>query len=164
MKKLIAILSGLLGVFLFVTLVHAAQPDNKGFDEFGYNYQARLFSGSADGVDRLLDGKVWGDPTYANDHLVMKWSKAWNDAKFDGKAWTCDAWEDNEWSGMTKDGSQEVWHYKISWVGPELDASPCWRDGGYPVWGSFEVFFSHGSIDNVHEWEVHALPSGYGSY
>jgi hypothetical protein len=31
--------------------------------------------GKADGVDRVLDGKVWGDPTYANDWLVMKWSK-----------------------------------------------------------------------------------------
>jgi hypothetical protein len=51
-----------------------------GFDEFGYNYKARVFVGKADGVDRVLDGKVWGDPAYANDHLVMKWSKAWDDA------------------------------------------------------------------------------------
>lgn len=43
-----------------------------GFDEFGYNYQARVFVGKADGVDRILDGKVWGDSTYANDWLVMK--------------------------------------------------------------------------------------------
>jgi len=38
------------------------KPDETGFDEFGYNYQARLFSGLADGVDRVLDGKVWGEP------------------------------------------------------------------------------------------------------
>lgn len=30
---------------------------------------------------------VWGDPTYANDHLVMKWSKAWDDARFHGEPW-----------------------------------------------------------------------------
>jgi len=29
-----------------------------GFDEFGYNYQARVFVGKADGVDRNLDGTV----------------------------------------------------------------------------------------------------------
>src|SRR5450756_990472 len=51
----------------------------KGFDEFGYNDAARVFVGLADGVDRKLDGLVWGDPTYAKDHLVMKWNKAWDD-------------------------------------------------------------------------------------
>ena len=49
-----------------------------GFDQFGYNHTARVFSGPADGVDRVLDGKVWGDTTYANDHLVMKWNAAWD--------------------------------------------------------------------------------------
>ncbi len=72
-------------------LVQAAAkttPDksNQGFDEFGYNYTARIFVGPADGVDRNLDGKVWGDPTYANDRLKMVWSKAWDDAKFNGSA------------------------------------------------------------------------------
>ena len=46
-----------------------------GFDQFGYNYQAMVFVGPADGIDKVLDGKVWGDSTYANDRLVMKWSK-----------------------------------------------------------------------------------------
>ena len=85
-----------------------------GFDQFGYNYQARLFVGPADGVDRNLDGTVWGDPTYANDHLVMKWSSAWDAARFDGAAWTCDAWEDNEWNGMVPGSSGETWHYRLS--------------------------------------------------
>src|SRR3989304_5078336 len=66
-----------------------------GFDQFGYNYKARIFVGPADGVDRVLDGKVWGDPTYANDYLVMKWSKGWDNARFKGASWTPDAWEDN---------------------------------------------------------------------
>jgi hypothetical protein len=61
--------------------------------------KARVFVGKADGVDRALDGTVWGDSTYANDHLVMKWSKAWDDARFYGAPWTPDAWLDNEWNG-----------------------------------------------------------------
>lgn len=132
-----------------------------GFDQYGYNYQARIFVGAADGVDRNLDGTVWGDPTYANDHLVMKWSRAWDDARFNGAAWTCNAWEDNEWNGQVPGGSGEVWHYKIVWVGPELEDSPCWHDGGYPIWGQFEVIFSQGNIDG-HSWEAHAR-AGYGN-
>lgn len=135
-----------------------------GFDEFGYNYQARIFVGKADGVDRILDGKVWGDPTYANDHLVMKWSQAWDDARYNGHPWTCDAWIDNQWNGQVSNGSGEVWHYKIVWVGPELEQSPCWREGGYPIWQQFEVIFSHGTVANQHFWDVHARAPGYGGF
>lgn len=134
-----------------------------GFDQFGYNYQARVFVGPADGVDKVLDGKVWGDPTYANDHLVMKWSKGWDDARFNGTPWTADAWEDNEWNGMVPGGSSETWHYKIIWVGPQLQNSPYWREGGYAIWGQFEVIMSQGSVDGEHIWETHATPTGYGN-
>lgn len=134
-----------------------------GFDQFGYNYKARLFNGKADGVDKNLDGAVWGDPTYANDRLVMKWSKGWDDARFNGADWTPDAWEDNEWNGKVPGGSGEVWHYKIIWVGPELEESQYWREGGYPIWGQFEVIFSQGSVANEHFWETHANPAGYAS-
>lgn len=143
-----------------------------GFDQFGYNYQARLFSGKADGVDRRLDGKVWGDSTYANDHLVMKWSKAWDDARFHNAPWTPDAWEDNEWNGMTPNGSKQLWHYKIIWVGSALENSPYWRAGGYPIWGQFEVIMDQG-VDKANDFcnanngghQICALasPNGYGA-
>jgi len=113
MKKIISLIA------IAIIFAVASQSLAAGFDEFGYNYKARIFVGKADGVDRVLDGKVWGDPTYANDHLVMKWSKAWDDARFHDAPWTCDAWEDNEWNGAVPGGSGEVWHYKIIWVGPE---------------------------------------------
>jgi hypothetical protein len=151
---------GLLIVLVLVAvpaIVYAAG----GFDEFGYNYQARIFVGPADGVDRVLDGAVWGDPTYANDRLKMTWSQAWDDARFNGAPWTCDAWEDNQWNGKVPDGSGETWHYRIVWVGPELEESACWQEGGYPIWGQFEVILSHGTLpDNVHIWDAHALPTG----
>jgi hypothetical protein len=134
-----------------------------GFDEFGYNYNARIFVGPADGVDRNLDGTFWGDPDYANDRLNMKWSKAWDTARFQGGEWTADAWCTNHWNGKVNGGSGEMWHYKIIWVGPELQASALWREGGYPIWGQFEVIFSQGSVGSVHFWETHANPTGLGS-
>jgi hypothetical protein len=136
-----------------------------GFDEFGYNYQARIFVGKADGVDRALDGKVNGDPTYANDWLVMKWSKAWDDARFHGAPWTPDAWLDNEWNGAVPGGSGEVWHYKIKWVGTCEDYTP-FPDGGYCIWGQFEVLMDQGIDPNIgpgHSWFAHAIPTGYGA-
>src|SRR3989344_1465620 len=90
-----------------------------GFDQFGYNEKARVFTGPADGVDRNLDGTVWGDSTYAKDKLVMKWTAGRDRGKADG--WSNppynDAWLDNEWNGMNG-GSASVWHYKIKWVEP----------------------------------------------
>ena len=159
------------GLFVFALLVVPVLAAG-GFDQFGYNYQARLFSGKADGVDRVLDGAVWGDPTYANDRLVMKWSKAWDDAVFgpdgirengDELPWTPDAWENNEWNGAVKGGSGEVWHYKIIWVGPDLENSLYWREGGYAIWGQFEVIMDQGTvIGEGHTWNAHAIPCGYG--
>jgi len=163
MKKIVILsLSLVLLLGMAATPVLAAKPADKGFDEFGYNYNARIFVGPADGVDRSLDGKVWGDPTYANDRLVMKWSKAWDDARFNGAEWSPEAWCSNEWNGMVPGGSQEIWHYKIIWVGPELEDSPYWREGGYAVWGQFEVILSQGVVDGEHIWETHTTPSGYG--
>lgn len=143
-----------------LTLPHAAAAAG-GFDEFGYNYGARIFNGKADGVDRKLDGTVWGHPTYANDRLKMKWSEAWHAARFEGAEWTCDAWLDNNWNGRVQGGSGETWQYRIIWVGPQLEESPCWREGGYAVWGQFEVIMSHGTVGNAHLWDAHAIPSGY---
>ncbi|MCX6649836.1 MAG: hypothetical protein NTV61_10705 [Candidatus Bathyarchaeota archaeon] len=142
--------------------VFAAQAKGTGFDEFGYNYQARIFSGPADGVDRVLDGKVWGDPTYANDHLVMKWSKAWDDARFNGALWTPDAWCTNEWNGHVAGGSGESETFKCIWVGPALEASPYWRPGGYAIWGEFEAIMDHYGGLGAGGWFAHAIPCGLG--
>ena len=162
--SLIILLSVALVVFsLFILFIRNNSAD-KAFDQYGYNYKARIFNEVADGIDRNIDGTVWGDPTYANDRVVMKWSKAWDDARFNGKPWTPDAWEDNEWNGKVPGGSGEIWHYKIVWVGPELEASPYWREGGDPIWGEFEVIFSQGTVANEHFWETHASPAGYGLF
>jgi len=153
----------LVTVLAFSMSCQVLARNNKGFDEYGYNYQARIFVGKADGVDRVLDGKVWGDPTYANGLLIMEWSKAWDDARYHGAPWTPDAWLTNEWNGAVPGGSGEVWHYKIIWVGPELENSPYWREGGYPIWGQFEVIMDQGTwSDHTHEILALALPNGFG--
>jgi hypothetical protein len=160
LKKLIIFLVMLLAFSLSFQVL---ARNDKGFDEYGYNYQARIFVGKADGVDRVLDGKVWGDPTYANDLLIMKWSKAWDDARYHGAPWTPDAWLTNEWNGAVPGGSGEVWHYKIIWVGPQLENSPYWREGGYPIWDQFEVIMDQGTwSDHTHEIIALALPNGFG--
>ena len=161
--SLIAIISLLAGVLLTTSVILTGNALKGGFDEFGYNYKAKIFVGNADGVDKTLDGKVWGDPTYANDHLVMKWSKAWDDARFNGKPWTTDAWEDNEWNGMCDGCSGEVWHYKIKWIGACGADGTALPDGGYCIWGQFEVIMDQGTSDGEHIWYAKAIPAGYGA-
>lgn len=135
-----------------------------GFNQFGYNYQARIFSGAADGVDKNLDGEVWGDPTYANDHLVMKWNAQWNNCNAHGyndPAYCLGAWVNNEWNGNVPGGSGVTEIYKIIWVGSGGENSPYWVPGGYSVWGNYEVIMDQGVIDNSHVWYARGIPNGY---
>jgi len=162
MKGLLATIAVLAG------LCTVAQPcaAQNGFDSYGYNYRARIFVGKLDGADRVLDGAYWGDPTFANDMLVMKWSKAWDMARFEGAPWTPDAWVSNEFNGQKTDGSGWSEHVKIIWVGADLENSPYWRAGGIPIWGQFEVIMDQG-IDGEsgeHQWWVGPVePAGYGA-
>lgn len=138
-----------------------------GFNQYGYNYGAKIFSGPADGVDKNINGKVWGDPTYANDHLVMKWNTAWNDCNangYDDPAFCAGAWVTNEWNGNVKGGTGWSEHIKIIWVGSAGENSSYWVDGGYSVWGNYEVI-SDRAMDPDHIKYVWAAgsPSGLGS-
>jgi hypothetical protein len=164
MKKLIFVGVLVAGLVLVAGVALAAG----GFDQFGYNNKARIFNGPADGVDRVLDNAVWGDPTYANDYLVMKWNAEWDRGNLEG--WTdpngYKAWTDNEWNGNVKGGSGAVWHYKIKWIGIcGADYTPL-LDGGYCIWGQFEVLMDQGKDPNIgpgHIWFAHANPTGYGN-
>ncbi len=160
---LMASLAAVVVVTATVAVVFAADG---GFDQYGYNNKARIFNGVADGVDRKLDGAVWGDPTYANDRLVMKWNAEWDRGKDEGWAnGPYAAWENNEWNGKVPGGSGAVWHYKIIWVGSDLQSSPYWQPGGYPIWGQFEVIMDQGTDPNLgpgHLWFANAKPNGVG--
>ena len=50
----------------------------------------------------------------------MKWSKAWDYARFNGAPWTSDVWYTNEWNGMVAGGSGTAEQCKIIWVGTDL--------------------------------------------
>ncbi len=118
----------------------AGNPISVGFDQYGYNYQARLFNGTYDGADRNLDGTYWGDPTYADWNLSMKWSEEWlsnQDCDHDGKLDRGDDGNSKGWltnhvqaKYVDADGSTQHYSYfcKIVWVGP-----------GGSLWGQYEI-------------------------
>lgn len=160
MKKTVSLLLALVLILSITTVAFA----NGGFDEYGYNYNARIFVGAADGIDRVLDGEVWGDPFFANDHLVMKWNAQWDNCNDHGNVdpeYCAGAWTTNQWNGRLPDGSDYIEHYKIIWVGPLADESPYWVPGGYSVWGNYEVVMDQGSDpSNSHFWYALAKPNG----
>lgn len=165
MKKIVSLFASLSIGLVSVVVVPISVLAAGGFNQYGYNYGGRVFSGAADGVDKNLDGTVWGDPTYANDHLVMKWNSAWdacNANGYDNPAYCGGAWTTNEWNGMASNGSQTNWHYKIIWVGSAGQASAYWVDGGYSVWGNYEVISDQGMDKTTHQHTVYAqgIPNG----
>lgn len=138
-----------------------------GFDQYGYNYTARLFNGTG---SQWCQKKGLADDClgiYSNDKLVMKWNAEWD--RGNKENWLTppyDAKLDNEWNGLgNTGGSGSVWHYKIKWVGPcGLDYTKL-PDGGYCIWGQFETIMDQGKDPSVgpgHIWFAHAKPSGYG--
>lgn len=123
-------------------------PLATGFDQYGYNYQAHLFVGTYDSVDRNIDGTYWGSTgDYVDDGLIMKWSDPWLanvDCNGDGKldrglvdgvvGGTSLGWLTNQNEGdydSNGDGTQDA-HYtyftKIVWTGT-----------GSPLWGQYTI-------------------------
>ena len=165
-------LIGILVVLMFVMAlsVVAKSPSGKGFDEFGYNKQARNFVGTCLSWHMGKFSSTEDQATaycgdYSNDKLKMKWNAEWDRGNAEG--WSdpngYDAWEDNQWNGMFPGGSGETWHYKIKWIGPCGAYGTPTTNGGYCIWGQFEVTMSHGTFEGQHFWDAHATPSGYGS-
>ena len=124
----------------------AGNPIVLGYDQYGYNYQAHMFNGTYDSVDRKLDGKYWGSTgDYVDDKLMMKWSDSWLanvDCDGDGKldrglengvsGGISKGWETNHVEGDYLDAAGVLQHYtwfvKIVWTGP-----------GSPLWGQYTV-------------------------
>ncbi len=140
-----------------------AKGDAGGFDKYGYNRGARIFVGPADGVDKILDGKIYGDPTFANDHLVMKWNADWD--RGNAEKWLnppYDAWTSNEWNGKRPNGTDYTEHFKTKWSATCVAGLPL-TSGGWCIWGQFEVLMDHGTAPGGgHEWWTKAMPNGYG--
>ncbi len=126
-----------------------------GYDEWGYNYQAKMFNGTY--CDAYRDA-AWCQP-YKNDNLMMKWNDAWlsnMDCDLDGlldRHYGFDsyigsgAWLTNHMSGEYEDENGEAckWTYFVKIVAAPDDATltdGIWyaADGteiGPVIWGEF---------------------------
>ena len=143
-----------------------------GFDQWGYNYQGKMFSGGY--CDSYRDA-AWCQP-YADVHLLMKWNDAWLDNK------DCDgdglldrhygyddyigsgAWLTNHQSGEYEgeDGKICKWNYFVKIVAAPADAvleDGVWytADGteiGPEIWGAFATIQQ---VENDPCGEIHGL-------
>jgi hypothetical protein len=134
-----------------------------GFNQCGYNYKARVFSGLADGVDGNLDGLIGGFSAYANDHLVMKWNDVWDTCNAhgtDSATYCLGAWITNEWNGLIPGGSLTTDHFKIIWVGSAGTSSPYWVAGGSLIWNNYETIMEQGTQSGQHFIWTFATPNG----
>ena len=146
--------------------VTGTASDN-GFDQYGYNRTARIFSGTY--LSWCLEAEnsleACQSSPYANDKLVMKWNDEWDRGNAEG--WSnppYNAWENNEWNGMAPGGSGEVWAYKIVWDASCAAKNTPSSDGAYCIWGQFAVIMSQGTAGGEHIWDTLAKPAGYGAY
>jgi len=156
-----------------------------GFDDWGYNYQARMFNGKY--CDAYRDAAWCQD--YKEDDLLMKWNDAWLSNK------DCDgdglldrhfgfetyigsgAWLTNHQKGVYYDdkGKKQRWTYFVKIVAAPADATSdggTWyaADGteiGPVIWGSFaiiqEVASDTGSGDNGIQY-LSPYSAGFGKY
>ncbi len=139
-----------------------------GFDQFGYNNTARIFNGTGSSWCEEREASADCLGIYSPDKLVMKWNAEWDRGNAEDWAFPpYDAWLNNEWNGMVPGGSEAVWKYKIVWVGScGADYEPL-PNGGYCIWGQFEIIMDQGidpSFGPGHIWNNLAKPAGYGAY
>ncbi|MBN1936269.1 MAG: hypothetical protein JW934_16495 [Anaerolineae bacterium] len=127
-----------------------------GYDEWGYNYQARLFNGKY--CDAYRDAAWCQD--YKDDNLAMKWNDGWlSNTDCDGDGLLdrhfgfpsyigSGAWLTNHMSGeYEQDDETCKWNYFVKIVAASADA---YSAGGYwyaadgteigpTIWGEFAI-------------------------
>jgi len=128
-----------------------------GYDQWGYNYQARKFMGTY--CDAYRDA-AWCQP-YKDVNLAMKWNDAWldnkdcdNDGLLDRHYGSASyigsgAWLTNNESGeyVDEDGNQCSWFYFVKIVAVPSDAyedNGVWyaaddQEIGPVIWGQFAI-------------------------
>ncbi len=122
-----------------------------GYDQWGYNYQARMFNGLYDNFSRPVTPATSGDV-----NLQMKWSDDWLsnldcngdgkldrglDAKTGASTGVSKGWLTNHEEGDYLGGDGEMHHYtyfvKIVWVGPAPAGTDPWADKR--IWGEYAI-------------------------
>jgi hypothetical protein len=116
LKKIIylfLILLVVVGVGIGTTEARKPEKANrKGFDEYGFNYNARLFNGWLGHYDRVVDGG-WL-PGTQDSWLVMKWSRDWNPMEDSPVG----AWISNHFTWYSNDfeiGTRFGWLSRVKW-------------------------------------------------
>ena len=174
MKKVVFLLALFILVSLFIPATAAAEKKNActtiqsgellasdgsvittGFDDWGYNYQARLFNGKYCNAYR---DAAWCQD-YKEDNLSMKWNDAWlstKDCDGDGRLDRhygqssyigSGAWLTNHMSGTYEGEGGETcsWNYFVKIVAAPADATleaGVWYNTngieiGPEIWGEF---------------------------
>ncbi len=180
MKKLVFVLV-LLALLVVPSTAMAGKPDGKGYDEWGYNYQANMFNGLYWNYSRPDPPCEPG--TCASDTLlIMKWSDEWlNEDRVrcagtpqQGSSACEGAWLTNHQRGeyVNDEGKTCKWTYFVKIVYPPggpVDADGDGHDdntGGSIIWGSYIRILQvsndpcaeeHGNIFSVQ-------PTGFGAY
>lgn len=185
-------------VALLAPAAMAAKPDkfdsdgnvihfvgDTGFDSWGYNYNARMFSG---GYCDAYENADWCQP-YKDINLIMKWNDAWLsnlDRDLDGhldRHWGfggyigSGAWLTNHQKGeyLGESGETCKWTYFVKIVAAPADA---YKDGGYwytadgveigqVIWGSFATTekVEHDTCTGVNGAQyVSPFSAGFGVY
>jgi hypothetical protein len=160
-------------------------PLETGFNQWGYNYQARMFNGKYCDAYQNAD---WCQP-YSDVDLMMKWNDAWLSnsdcsgdllldrhygfASYIGSG----AWLTNHQKGVYTDGNgkRQRWEYFVKIVAAPADAtkvSGTWMaaDGteiGADIWGEFaiiqEVYNDTGTGDHGVLY-VSPYSAGFGKF
>jgi hypothetical protein len=167
--KFKTLIIGVLASLTMAGVMVAPASATSGFDQYGYNNTARIFNGTLgswcaeQNISTADCATYYGNPA---DKLVMKWNAAWDTCNAAGgtDVGACKgAWTDNEFNGM-KGGSGSVWHYKIVWnaICATKDPLSFLPDGGYCLWGPYEVLMDQGTFDGVHSFLAKSTPNGYG--
>ena len=133
-----------------------------GFDQYGYNYQARLFNGWYGNYLKPTTPLEYG--TW-NAWIVMKWSKNWVPMQNEPDG----AWVTNHWSWYSNDLSPSDWY---GFNGPNGYPSIGWTDyNQVPAGATYYVteFMKIQAVsDNPTAWATYrangAYDPGWGDY
>ncbi len=148
-----------------------------GFDQWGYNYRARMFSGDHCAA---YHGAEWCQP-YDGTQMIIKWNEAMRSSSdLDGDGWVDEhfgfpsyigsgAWATYHQSGTYRgeDGNVHTWTWFGKFVAKPSADYDCEANGGVTVWGG--EFCEIESVYNIPDAGVHgverkAVLPGYGTY
>lgn len=96
-----------------------------GFDQYGYNYTARLVNAWYGQQSQKYSGHDW-DGTTLDAWLVMKWSKDWTPQANEPTG----AWDTNHWTWYSNDYAISTyygWDSRVAWNDASIEPASCYK-------------------------------------